>query len=40
MSKENKGKKKNDKTPAATTVKEKRTAKVLKRKLKRNSEQF
>jgi hypothetical protein len=38
MSKEKKGKKKNDKTPAATTAKEKRVAKVLKRKLKRNSE--
>jgi hypothetical protein len=38
MSKENKGKKKNDKTPAVTTAKEKRAAKILKRNLRRNSE--
>lgn len=38
MSREKKGKQKNDKTPAATTAREKRAAKVLKRKLKRNEQ--
>ena len=38
MSKEKKGKLKNDKTPAAKTAKEKRAAKLSKRKLKPFSE--
>lgn len=38
MSREKNGKQKNDKTPATKTAKEKRAAKVLKRKTKRISE--
>ncbi|TCP21182.1 hypothetical protein EV195_1222 [Tenacibaculum skagerrakense] len=38
MSREKNGKQKKDKTPAAKTAKEKRVAKVLKRKTKRFSE--
>lgn len=40
MSREKNGKQKNDKTPAAKTAKEKKTAKVLKRNKKRTSEQY